>query len=51
MVKAVIFDLDETLLNRAMAVDQMFLLILEKCYEDVKHLAKNEMLQEVQRVR
>jgi putative hydrolase of the HAD superfamily len=39
-----LFDLDETLLNRDKAVDQMFLMILEKCYEDVKHSTKNEML-------
>ncbi len=44
MVKAVIFDLDETLLNRAIAVEQMFFMILEKCYEDVKNSLKNEML-------
>jgi putative hydrolase of the HAD superfamily len=40
-----LFDLDDTLLNRDKAVDKMFLIILEKCYEDVKHSAKNEMLQ------
>lgn len=44
MVKAVIFDLDETLLNRAIAVEQMFFMILEKCYDGVENLAKNEML-------
>ncbi|NRD79911.1 HAD family hydrolase [Bacillus sp. BRMEA1] len=44
MIKAAIFDLDETLLNRDKAVEQMFLMILEKCYEDDKHSAKNEML-------
>lgn len=44
MVKAVIFDLDETLLNRAMAVEQMFFKIVEKCYEDVENSVKNEML-------
>lgn len=42
--KAMLFDLDDTLLNRDMAVDKMFLIILEKCYEDVKHSVKNEML-------
>ena len=40
-----LFDLDNTLLNRDKAVDKMFLMILEECYEDVKHSAKNEMLQ------
>ena len=42
--KAMIFDLDDTLLNRTMAVDKMFFIILEKCYEDVKRSVKNEML-------
>ncbi|WP_093134745.1 HAD family hydrolase [Salinibacillus kushneri] len=40
-----LFDLDDTLLNRDKAVDKMFLIISEKCYEDVKGSAKNEMLQ------
>ncbi|ENQ3106533.1 HAD-IA family hydrolase [Bacillus cereus] len=31
--------------NRDKAVDKMFLIILEKCYGDVKHSAKNKMLQ------
>ncbi|MEH7393441.1 HAD family hydrolase [Bacillus sp. JJ1474] len=39
-----LFDLDDTLLNRDEAVDKIFLIILEKCYEDVKHSVKNEML-------
>ena len=39
-----LFDLDDTLLNRNQAVDNMFLMILEKCYEDVNHSAKNGML-------
>ncbi len=43
--KAMIFDLDDTLLNRNKAVDKMFFIILEKCYENVKDSAKNEMLQ------
>jgi putative hydrolase of the HAD superfamily len=43
--KAVLFDLDDTLLNREKAVDQLFLLILEKCYEDVKPSVKEKMLQ------
>lgn len=43
--KAVIFDLDDTLLNRDNAVDKMFLIILEKCYADVKNSERNLMLQ------
>lgn len=43
--KAVIFDLDDTLLNRDNAVDNMFNIILEKCYEDVKNSERNQMLQ------
>lgn len=42
--KAMLFDLDDTLLNRDQAVDNLFLMILEKCYEDVKHSTKNAML-------
>lgn len=34
--KAMLFDLDDTLLNRDNAVEKMFLIILEKCYEHVK---------------
>ena len=40
-----LFDLDDTLLNRDHAVDTMFLIVLEKCYEDVNHSTINEMLQ------
>ena len=40
-----LFDLDDTLLNRDHAVDKMFLMVLEKCYEDVRYPVKNEMLQ------
>ena len=40
-----LFDLDDTLLNRDKAVENIFLMILEKCYENVKHSAKNGMLQ------
>lgn len=39
-----IFDLDDTLLNRDKAVDNMFLIVLEKCYEHVNHSTKKEML-------
>ncbi|OIK13395.1 HAD-IA family hydrolase [Bacillus sp. MUM 13] len=34
-----LFDLDDTLLDRDHAVDNMFLMILEKCYPGVKHSA------------
>ena len=40
-----LFDLDDTLLNRDHAVDNLFLMILEECYEDVKHSARIEMLE------
>lgn len=43
--KAMLFDLDDTLIDRDKAVDNMFLNIFEKCYEDVKHTTKSEMLQ------
>ncbi len=44
MIKAAIFDLDETFLNRDKAIERIFLMFLDKCYEDVKHSVKNEML-------
>lgn len=41
-----LFDLDDTLLDRDMALDKLFSIILEKFYEDVKqHAVKNIMLQ------
>ena len=43
--KAVMFDLDDTLLNRDNAIDKMFSIILEKCYENVKNSARNQMFQ------
>lgn len=39
-----LFDLDDTLLNRDQAVDQLFSLILAKCYKEIEHPSKNEML-------
>lgn len=39
-----IFDLDDTLLNRDKAVEVLFFMILEKCYEGVKHSAKRQMM-------
>ncbi|MEO4055180.1 HAD-IA family hydrolase [Solibacillus sp. CAU 1738] len=41
-----LFDLDDTLLDRDKAVEKMFLLILDKCYEDLELTMKNEMLQQ-----
>ncbi|MCF6137687.1 HAD family hydrolase [Pseudalkalibacillus berkeleyi] len=43
--KAVLFDLDDTLLDRDMAVEKLFLIILKQCYGDVKHPEKNTMMQ------
>lgn len=43
--EAVLFDLDDTLLNREKAVDGMFFIILEKCYANVKLSTKKYMLQ------
>ncbi|MRS27018.1 HAD family hydrolase [Bacillus sp. RIT694] len=40
-----LFDLDDTLLDRDKAVDNLFLLVLEKCYENVSDTVKNNMLQ------
>lgn len=41
-----LFDLDDTLLNRDMAVEKLFSIILEKFYVDIKqHAIKNAMLQ------
>ena len=40
-----LFDLDNTLLNRDMAVDKLFLMLVEKCYIDVDHSIKNDMRQ------
>jgi putative hydrolase of the HAD superfamily len=42
--KAILFDLDDTLLNRDQAVDNMFSIILEKCYADVEHSVAHDML-------
>ncbi|WP_026691347.1 HAD family hydrolase [Alteribacter aurantiacus] len=39
-----LFDLDDTLLDRNKAVDNLFLIVLETCYENVEHLVKKEML-------
>lgn len=43
--KAMLFDLDDTLLDRDKAVDNMFLIILDRCYEDVNRSVRIQMLQ------
>ena len=43
--KAMLFDLDDTLLDRDKAVEALFLIVLEKCYENVDGAAKSNMLQ------
>ncbi|WP_073202975.1 HAD family hydrolase [Gracilibacillus kekensis] len=40
-----LFDLDDTLLNRDEAVEKMFSVIYETCYEGVKHSTNKKMLQ------
>ncbi|OEH94464.1 HAD family hydrolase [Bacillus solimangrovi] len=40
-----LFDLDDTLINRDQAVEKMYLTILDTCYQNVTPLEKNEMLQ------
>ena len=40
-----LFDLDDTLLDRSKAVEKLFLIVLERCYGEVNHSAKIEMLQ------
>ncbi|WP_242213413.1 HAD family hydrolase [Bacillus cereus group sp. BfR-BA-01383] len=40
-----LFDLDDTLLDRDKAVDKLFLIVLEKCYGDVSDIVKTNMLQ------
>ncbi|ATP41393.1 2-haloalkanoic acid dehalogenase [Solibacillus sp. R5-41] len=40
-----LFDLDDTLLDRDNAVEKMFFVILNKFYEDVKHSEINRMLE------
>ena len=44
-LKAILFDLDDTLLDRDQAVENMFCVILEKCYGAVTLSVKKEMLQ------
>ncbi|MEI2666532.1 HAD family hydrolase [Rossellomorea sp. LJF3] len=42
--KAMLFDLDDTLLDRNQAVDNIFHIMLEKCYGNVEDTLKAEML-------
>ncbi len=44
--KAVLFDLDDTLLDRDKAVEKLFFILLEKCYVDISDSLKREMLLE-----
>ncbi|RIW38339.1 HAD family hydrolase [Bacillus salacetis] len=41
--KAILFDLDDTLLNRDHAVDELFLKVLAECYMDVNQSLKENM--------
>ncbi|MCU9613086.1 HAD-IA family hydrolase [Caldibacillus lycopersici] len=43
--KALLFDLDDTLLDRDLAVEKIFSIIVDKYYGDVHHLQRNEMLE------
>ena len=43
-INTIIFDLDDTLLDREQAIEKLFLVLLEKFYKNVKHTNKNEML-------
>ena len=42
--KAMLFDLDDTLLDRNQAVDNIVLIMLEECYGNVEDMLKAEML-------
>lgn len=42
--KAILFDLDDTLLDRNQAVDNIFHIMLEECYGNVEDMLKAEML-------
>ncbi|MBW3111521.1 HAD-IA family hydrolase [Bacillus sp. MCCB 382] len=42
--KAMLFDLDDTLLDRNQAVDNLFIILLEECYGNVEETLKAEML-------
>jgi len=44
LYKAILFDLDDTLLDRDKAVENLFLVILKKFYEDVENVLKKEMM-------
>ncbi|MGN1400304.1 MAG: HAD family hydrolase [Bacillus sp. (in: firmicutes)] len=42
--KAILFDLDDTLLDRDRAVDKLFFVILETCYKNMGHSLRSDML-------
>ncbi|WGT36847.1 HAD family hydrolase [Lysinibacillus sp. 1 U-2021] len=44
-MKAILFDLDDTLLNRNHAVDNLFYIILEKYYGVIQGMLKKDMLE------
>jgi len=44
-LKAILFDLDDTLLNRDHAVDNLFYIILEKYYGAIQGMLKKDMLE------
>lgn len=44
-MKAILFDLDDTLLNRDHAVDNLFYIILEKYYGAIQGMLKKDMLE------
>lgn len=43
--QAIIFDLDDTLLDRDKAVEKLFSIILEQCYGNVEPSSRGEMLE------
>lgn len=45
--EAVLFDLDDTLLDRDKAVDVMFSIILERCYKNIEEVQEDNMLQKL----
>lgn len=43
--KVMLFDLDDILFDRDKVVEVLFLIVLEKCYENVDGVVKSNMLQ------
>jgi len=44
--QAILFDLDDTLVDRNKALEKLFSIILEKCYLEIKPAVKNEMFRQ-----